>query len=90
MVPLPDKSACPVVCPVKAGMFSGEQTCRGRSQSPVVWIAAELETEPSKPIDKTSRGGGYKSPGRNNNERIVASKMSIPEGRACDRRAKAE
>src|SRR6201981_3762107 len=33
------KSACPVVCPVKAGMFSRRQTCRGRSQSPVVWIA---------------------------------------------------
>ena len=46
----------PVVCPVKAGMFSREQTCRGRSQSPVVWIAEERETEPSKPIDKTSRG----------------------------------
>ena len=46
--------SCPVVCPVKAGMFSREQTCRGRSQSPVVWIAEEMETEPSKPIDKTS------------------------------------
>src|SRR6201987_2122923 len=33
-----------------------EQNCRGRSQSPVVWIAEEMETEPSKPIDKTSRG----------------------------------
>src|SRR5215475_13788059 len=33
------KSACPVVCPAKAGMFSRRQTCRGRSQSPVVWIA---------------------------------------------------
>src|SRR5262249_48471791 len=44
-----------VVCPVKAGMFSRGQTCRGRSQSPVVWIAVEMETEPSKPIDKTSR-----------------------------------
>src|ERR1700731_1993545 len=33
------RSACPVVCPVKAGMFSRRQTCRGRSQSPVVWIA---------------------------------------------------
>ena len=33
-----------------------EQTCRGRSQSPVVWIAEEMETEPSKPIDKISRG----------------------------------
>src|SRR6202040_2736026 len=51
------KSARPGVCPVKAGMFSRGQTCRGRSQSPVVWIAEEMETEPSKPIDKTSRGG---------------------------------
>ena len=33
-----------VVCPVKAGMFSREQSCRGRSQSPVVWIAEERET----------------------------------------------
>ena len=78
------------VCPVKAGMFSRGQTCRGRSQSPVVWIAEEMETEPSKPIDKTSRRGGYESPGRNNSERIVASKMKIPEGRARIRRAKAE
>ena len=46
----------PDVCPVKAGMFSRGQTCRGRSQSPVVWIAEEMETEPSKPIDKTSLG----------------------------------
>jgi len=46
----------PDVCPVNAGMFSREQTCRGRSQSPVVCIAREMETEPSKPIDKTSRG----------------------------------
>src|SRR5580693_3616484 len=34
--------------------------------------------------------GGYESPGRNNSERIVASKMNIPEGRARNRRAKAE
>src|SRR6267142_3118696 len=33
------RSARPVVCPAKAGMFSRRQTCRGRSQSPVVWIA---------------------------------------------------
>src|SRR6516225_8988856 len=38
-----------VVRPVKAGMFSRGQTCRGRSQSPVVWIAREMATEPSKP-----------------------------------------
>ena len=48
------RSACPVVCPVKAGMFSRRQTCRGRSQSPVVWIAEVMETETLKPIDKIS------------------------------------
>src|SRR5215203_3115245 len=37
-------------------MFSRRQTCRGRSQSPVVWIAEEMETDPSKPIDKASSG----------------------------------
>ena len=50
------RSACPVVCPVKAGMFSRRQTCRGRSQSPVVWIAEVMETETLKPIDKVSPG----------------------------------
>ena len=80
----------PDVCPVKAGMFSRRQTCRGRSQSPVVWIAEVMETETLKPIDKVSLArGGYESPGRNKSERIVASKMSISEGRAFNRRAKA-
>src|SRR5215831_6109163 len=39
----PDKSRDlrPVVCPGKASVFSRRQTCRGRSQSPVVWIAEE-------------------------------------------------
>ena len=44
------------VCPEKAGVFSGSQSCRGRSQNPVVWIAEERETELSKPIDKASLG----------------------------------
>ena len=50
------KSARPVVCPAKAGMFSRDQTCRGKSQSPVVWIAEVMETETLKPIDKVSPG----------------------------------
>src|SRR5258705_13819088 len=50
------RSACPVVCPAKAGMFSRRQTCRGRSQSPVVWIAEVMETETLKPIDEVFRG----------------------------------
>ena len=83
------KSARPVVCPVKAGMFSRRQTCRGRSQSPVVWIAEEMETEPSKPIDKTSRG-------EVTSHRAVTTvnalwpRKCIPEGRAFNVGAKAE
>jgi hypothetical protein len=50
------KSARPDVCPAKAGMFSRRQACRGRSQSPVVWIAEVMETETLKPIDKVSPG----------------------------------
>ena len=78
------------VCPVKAGMFSRGQTCRGRSQSPVVRIAEVKETETLEPIDKVSLGEINESPGRNKSKRIVASKVSIPEGRARIRRAKAE
>ncbi len=48
--------ANPVVRPAKAGMFSRGQTCRGRSQSPVVWIAEEMETETLKPIDEVFLG----------------------------------
>jgi hypothetical protein len=46
----------PYVCPAKAGMFSRRQTCRGKSQNPVVWIAEVMETETLKPIDKVSLG----------------------------------
>ena len=52
LLPVP----CLEVCPGKAGMFSRRQSWRGRSQSPVVRVAEEMETEPSKPIDKISRG----------------------------------
>lgn len=48
------KTARAVVCPDKASMFSRGQSCRGRSQSPVVRIAEGMETEPSKPIDEVS------------------------------------
>ena len=50
------KNSCPVVCPGKVGMFSRRQTCRGKSQSPVVWIAEVMETETLKPIDEASLG----------------------------------
>jgi len=68
---------------------AGVKTCRGKSQSPVVWIAEVMETETLKPIDKVSLGEIYESPGRNKSERIVASKVKITEGRATNGMAKA-
>jgi hypothetical protein len=39
--PYESRGSRTVVCPGKASVFSRRQTCRGRSQSPVVWIAEE-------------------------------------------------
>jgi hypothetical protein len=78
-----------VVCPGKASMFSRRQSCRGKSQNPVVWIAEAMETEAFEAYRQDLPRGGYESPGRNKSERVVASKVNIPEGRACNRRAKA-
>ena len=52
-------------------------------------MAGWRETKTLKPIDKISLGEINESPGRNNGERVVASKMSKSEGRARNRRAKA-
>jgi hypothetical protein len=49
-----------------------------------------METEAFEAYRQDLPRGGYESPGRNKSERVVASKVSIPEGRACNRRAKAE
>ena|SRR6516225_5184594 len=66
------------------------KTCRGRSQSPVVLDSGGAGNRTFEAYREDLPRGGYESPGGNNSERIVASKMSIPEGRACNRRAKAE
>ena len=57
------------VCPVKASMFSRRQTCRGKSQAPVVRIAGWRETKTLKPIDEVSLRGDHESPGRNGSKR---------------------
>jgi hypothetical protein len=59
-------------------MFSSSQTCRGKSQGPVVRITEKMETELSKPIDKISIGRGHESPGR---ERVVASRRVPPRAK---------
>src|SRR5271165_4879292 len=83
------KSACPVVCPAKAGMFSRRKACRGKNQKPVVWIAGWRETKTLKPIDNVSRGEATSHRAVTTVNAKVASKMSSPEGRAPNRRAKA-
>src|SRR5271165_1833104 len=83
------KSACPVVCPAKAGMFSRRKACRGKNQNPVVWIAGWRETKTLKPIDNVSRGEATSHRAVTTVNARVASKMSSPEGRAPNRRAKA-
>ncbi len=44
--------ARPLVRPAKAGAFNGRQSLRGKSQSPVAWMAGRRETNDLKPIDK--------------------------------------
>ena len=83
------KSACPVVCPAKAGMFSRRKACRGKNQNPVVWIAGWRETKILKPIDEVSLGEITSHRAVTTVNVDVASKMSGSEGRARNRRAKA-
>ena len=79
------KSARPVVRPAKAGTFSRGQTCRGKSQNPVAWIAERRETEFLKPIDDRllGRRASHRAVMKVNVN--VASKVRRSEGRACNR-----
>jgi hypothetical protein len=70
-------------------MFSRVKSLPGEKSVPVVWIAEVMETETLKPIDKVFRGKIHESPGRNNSERDMASKLCIPESRAILQMAKA-
>ena len=56
------------VRPAKAGMFSGGESRRGNSQSPVAWVAFVEETKRMKPTDKAALGAVSESPGRNDSE----------------------
>ena len=83
------KTARAVVCPVKAGMFSRGQSCRGRSQKPRSSDSGGDGNRTFEAYRQGLRQGDYESPGRINRERIVASKVRMPEGRARNRRVKA-
>ena len=77
------------VCPAKAGRFSRSQSCQGKSQNPVAWIARWRETKILEPIDKTIKrmGASYQAVTKVNAE--VAPKGRSPGSRACFRKAKA-
>jgi hypothetical protein len=46
----------------------GGESHRGKSQSPVAWVAFVEETKRMKPTDKAARGAVSESPGRNLSE----------------------
>jgi hypothetical protein len=63
------KSACPVVCPVKAGVFSRRQTCRGKSQTPRSLDGRVEGNQDSEAHRQGLPRGDHESPGRNESER---------------------
>jgi hypothetical protein len=78
------------VRPAKAGAFSGSQSHRGKSRSPVAWVAGlQLGNRDSEAYRQSHRKDGGESPGRSTSEREVASKICSPGSRACRILAKA-
>jgi len=72
----------------KLACSAGDRPAGVRVRSPVVWIAGWRETKTLKPIDKISPGEITSHRAVMKVNAKVASKVSNPEGRACNRRAK--
>ena len=69
-----------IVRPAKAGAFSGRQSHRGKSRSPVAWVAgSQLGNRDPEAYRQRHHKGGGESPGRSASEREVASKLSALE-----------
>jgi hypothetical protein len=84
----PGKSGRPGVCPGKASVFSRRQTCRGRSQSPVVRIAKGRKQN-LRSLSTRSPKGRSRVIGPYQKRTHCGLERSRSEGRACFRRAKA-
>src|SRR3974390_1435093 len=67
----PDESrgSSPVVCPVKAGVFSRRETCRGKSQEPCSSDSGVAGNQNPETYRRGLPRGDHESPGRNNSER---------------------
>ena len=70
----------PVVCPVKASVFSRRQTCRGKSQAPRSLDSRVARNQDSEAYRQGLPWGDYESPGRNNSERKCG--LEKPDPRA--------
>ena len=67
------------VCPGKAGVSSGRQTHRGKSQKPRSSDSEKRKTESLKPIDKAIYGMVSKPSGRNESERRSSLEKPKPQ-----------
>jgi putative ABC transport system substrate-binding protein len=62
----------------EADVFSGSQSRRGKSQSPVTWVAGWRETKTLKPTDGAIERMVRESPGRNGSERAGGPEILKP------------
>src|SRR6516162_1276308 len=65
----PGKSGCPGVRPVKTGVFSRRQACRGKSQAPRSLDSRVAGNQDSEAYRQGLPWGDHESPGRNKSER---------------------
>ena len=92
MIPLESRcrrSARRVVCPAKAGLFSGRQSRRGNNQEPRSLDSREEGNRTSEAYRHSLPWGDRESSGRNANERASGLESAYSEGRALNRMAKA-
>ena len=79
----------PSGCVSSEGWHVQQGGLRGKTEAPSFWIAGWRETETLEPIDNVSRGEATSHRAVTTVNAKVASKVSSPEGRAPNRRAKA-
>src|SRR5271166_1821598 len=63
------RSACPVVCPAKAGVFSRRKACRGKSQKPRSLDSRVAGNQDSEAYRQRLPREDDESPGRNESKR---------------------
>jgi hypothetical protein len=78
----------PVVCPVKAGVFSRRQSCHGKSQKPCSSDGRVKGNRYSEAHRHYHQKDDNELPGRNESKRIGGPESDCPEGRTRNRGVK--